>query len=284
MADGLSELVLDCRMKGKGVTVISNGTMGRAADYKILSDLGVSLFEFPLLAENPEIHDALTQKPGSFHKVLSSIAVLKKLKPEICVVFVLTKLNIDYLLPTLILAEQLGISRFMLARFNIGGRGIENVQALLPSHAELNSAFQIADDFTQTHQMKISANVCVPLCIIDPAYYPHIPISSCSANVYKRPITVDFAGNIRICNHSPHILANIHSESIETMLSSDYVQAWQTTCPKYCLGCEKWGRCMGGCRAASEQMGGGLDEEDPIIEYLNNSVQLAAMGLERCHK
>jgi len=39
LADGIEEIVLDFRMKGKGVTVISNGTIGKQPNYQMLIDL-----------------------------------------------------------------------------------------------------------------------------------------------------------------------------------------------------------------------------------------------------
>jgi len=184
---------------------------------------------------------------------------------ECCVICVLTKLNINNLQKTLDFADNMGIRRFMIARFNIGGRGIENVDTLLPSLLELRKAFSIADGFAQTHKMRISSNVCVPKCIIDPRDYPHISISACGSDLTKRPITVDFSGNVRMCNHSPYIMGNIHSDSIDSILSSEYVNAWQTTRPKYCSDCSQWSDCRGGCRAASEQLGLSIEHEDPII-------------------
>src|SRR5512133_1904859 len=69
-ADGLSELILDCRLKGKTVNVISNGTKGSVEAYATLKKLGVRLLEFPLHSEHATLHDAMTAIPGSFDKVV----------------------------------------------------------------------------------------------------------------------------------------------------------------------------------------------------------------------
>jgi radical SAM protein with 4Fe4S-binding SPASM domain len=162
----------------------------------------------------------------------------------------------------------MGVKRFMIARYNIGGRGIKNTDIILPTLSELQSVFRIANDFVKNHIMKITSNVCVPFCIINPDDYPNIPISSCSTDLSRRPITIDSTGNIRFCNHSPHLAGNIHSEPIDTILTSEYATSWKTTIPKLCCNCNKWVKCQGGCRAASEQIGESLDHEDPIIRLL----------------
>lgn len=269
LADGLEEIVLKCRLKGKGVSVITNGTAAKQSNYQMLIDLGVSLFEIPFHSFNSSIHDSMTGHSGSFEKVLESIRFLKETKTEICLICVLTKINIGDFYETLEAANTLGIKRFMIARLNIGGRGIENANEIIPSLAELRFAFKIANDFVQTHKMKISANVCVPFCVIDPLEYPNIPISSCASDLTKRPVTIDSFGNMRMCNHSPRILGNIHSESINSIVKSEYVNVWDSSRPKYCLECTQWSKCRGGCRAASEQLGRSLNNADPIIEFMN---------------
>lgn len=271
LAEGLEEIVLNCRMEGKGVSIISNGTVAKFTTYKMLIDLGVSLFQIPFHSVAPAIHDAMTGCPGSFGKVLESILFLKESKAEICLVCVLTRQNIDLFHQTLETAKDLDIKRFMLARYNIGGRGIENAKDIIPSLSGLRSAFRIANDFAQINGMRISANVCIPYCIIDPNEYPSIPISSCGSDLTRRPITIDSFGNIRMCNHSPRIVGNIHSDSISSIFETEYAKAWQTTHPSYCSECDQWTKCMGGCRAASEQLGGSLENEDPIIKFMNDN-------------
>ena len=265
LADGLNELVLDCRMQGKSVTIISNGTTGSESDYKILKDLGVSLFELPLHSDRPEIHDYLTNTSGSFRQVLTSIHSLFKIQAEIVIVFVLTKKNMDDLKNTLNFAEQLGVKRFMLARFNIGGRGIKHCPELLPTVNEFRNAFNVADDFAGSHKMKITANVCVPFCILKPGDYSNIRIVSCGTHFSERPITIDYEGNVRMCNHSPRVIGNIHRDPMEVIFSSEYVKSWDSSIPVLCSKCSEWSNCRGGCRAASEQIGLTLHDEDPII-------------------
>jgi len=272
LADGIEEIVLAFRMKGKGVSVISNGTIAKQSNYQTLIDVGVSLFEIPFHSADPSIHDAMTGCPGSFDKVRESISILKESKAEMCLVCVLTRHNSALLPQTLKEASVLGIKRFMMARFNIGGRGIENARRIIPSLSELRFAFRIANDYVQNSRLEISANVCVPFCIINPKEYPNIYISSCGSDIKKRPVTVDSFGNMRMCNHSPRILGNIHSESINSILNSEYAKSWSTVCPEYCLGCNQWEKCRGGCRAASEQMGRSLEHEDPIIECMNGNI------------
>ncbi len=268
LAEGLKELILACRMKGKSVNLITNGTCPTEGDLMLLAQMGVSIFELPLLSDTPELHDRLTGVPGSFNKVIRTLSCLLQLRAELCVVFVMTKVNITRLPATLVLAEKLGIPRFMLARFNIGGRGIANCEELLPTLNDLRSAFSFAADFAANHRMSISANVCLPRCIIDRTDYPGILVSSCSGDFRRRPVTIDFAGDVRMCNHSPVVMGNIFHGSVEAIFTSEYAASWETSRPAYCIDCAKWKACRGGCRAAAEQLGQTLDHEDPVVGLL----------------
>lgn len=266
----LLEHLLHCRMKRKSVNVISNGNIGSYEQYGIINDLGVSLIQFPLLSDKESVHDELTGKIGSFRKVVDSIKFFNYSQTEVCAVFVLTRKNVNYLKSTIKYAEELGVEKFMLARFNIGGSGISNIKKLLVSSKELNDSFHLADDLATKTRMQISANVCVPYCIINPADFKKLYISSCGSDFKKRPITIDAFGDVRLCNHSPKSIGNIHNNSLDRMFNSDYVKSWEDICPQYCDGCNHWEQCRGGCRAASEQLGLGLINEDPIIHSMKN--------------
>ncbi|MBN1600326.1 MAG: hypothetical protein JW915_01900, partial [Chitinispirillaceae bacterium] len=56
------------------------------------------------------------------------------------------------------------------------------------------------------------------------------------------------------------IIKTVNNKEI-TILKSDLVFSRQT--------CSRWEKCLGGCRAASEQTGGSIANEDPVISLLN---------------
>jgi radical SAM protein with 4Fe4S-binding SPASM domain len=266
IADGFAELVLTSRLRAKNVTVISNGAAAEAGRYGQLADMGVSLFQFPLLAPEASLHDSCVCLDGAFERVCAVVRYLVAREVDVCAVLVLSALNASVFADTLRLARSLGVRRCLLARFNIGGRGLRHMQTLLPSLDELHRAFAVADRFSRDTGMSISANVCLPHCVIDPARFARCRVSSCAADPRLRPVTIDYAGDVRMCNHSPRVMGNIHEQGIEDMMQSPYARQWQDVRPVWCGSCERWSACRGGCRAAAEQMGYGLDHADPIIE------------------
>ncbi len=265
LAERISEQILFCKMKKANVTLITNGNSASKEKYKELVDLGVGLFELPLHSHDQKIHDSLTRKTGSHAKVVNSIKNLLELNANVVVDMVLNKLNLKDIDKTLEYIKSLGINRVMLTRFNVGGEGLKHIAELLPSIDELKSAFTIADGMADELDMKITSNVCTPLCVLNPNDYKNITTLSCSANIKNMPLTLDIKGNVRICNHSPVYIGNIFKQSFEELANSEYVKSWKEIKPDYCEGCNVYDVCFGGCRAASEQMGLGLKEPDPII-------------------
>ncbi|MDF1550454.1 MAG: radical SAM protein [Bacteroidales bacterium] len=267
-AERFNELVLFTRMNKKSVAIISNGNKASSADYKQMLDLGVNLFELPLHSPTSKEHDFMTDTPGSWQKSLSSIKALVALEAYVVAVVVITKANFHLIKETLIFIKNLGINRIMLNRFNIGGQGISEKENLWLTHEEINKAYRIAAETGREHNLMLSSNVCTPMCVLNPSDFKGIAFSSCSPDVKKRPLTLDIHGNLRFCNHSPTVLGNIFQEDLEKMLSSEEAKKWSDVTPEFCTQCDLYSRCMGGCRAASEQLKLSLSAVDPIVEII----------------
>lgn len=265
VAQRVIEIALFCRMEGKTVTVISNGYKGTEADYKSLVAMGVALFEFPIHSANEDTHDHITQVKGSWKKSVNSIRAIQRMKGYPVPVIVLTKYNIDEIGETLDFIADLGLRRIMMNRYNIGGCGTADPASVSATHRQLKRAFAVANDKAEELELTISSNVCSPDCLIDPADHPNILFGHCAENVLQKPITMDINGNIRLCNHSPVVAGNIFEQAIEEILYSPYANSWNEIVPQFCSACEKWERCRGGCRAASEQCGLGLGHVDPVL-------------------
>jgi radical SAM protein with 4Fe4S-binding SPASM domain len=267
LAERFPELVLFCRRHGKGVTIISNGNAAEKDSYKTMINLGVDLFEFPLHSHNPEVHDALTEVAGSWSRALRSIQEVTVLGARVIPVIVLTRLNATEIGETLKFIEGLGLKRIMLNRFSIGGRGISECQRLSMGRQELQSAFEEAGRAGDSLGLSLTSNVCVPLCFLGSKDIPGIRFTTCAYEPTLLPLTMDIEGNIRLCNHSPTIVGNVFREDLDAMFRSPFAQAWRNTVPEECSACTEGPRCLGGCRAASEQMGRTLVHWDPVLDF-----------------
>lgn len=266
MAERLKEIALFCRMEGKSVTVISNGSLGKPSDYKAMIKMGITLFEMPIHSADELIHDHITQVKGSWKKSIDSLRAVRDLGGYPVPVIVLTKYNVEVLGDTLDFIHSLGgMNRIMMNRYNIGGCGTADPASVSATHDQLNRAFDIANCKSKELGLVISSNVCSPDCLLDPMDFPEIMFGHCSDNVLQKPITLDIEGNIRLCNHSPVVVGNIYEQDLKEILYSPYAESWNTIVPEFCDDCARWDTCRGGCRAASEQCGLGLAHVDPIM-------------------
>lgn len=265
LAERLPELVLLCRLEGAAVNIISNGTLGTREDYAALVELGVSLFELPVLSAEAAVHDALTGRPGSWQRVLRSLDELQALGARVVPVVILTREGCAGLADTLAFLAARGLRQVMINRFNPGGRGLAELPALLPTPEALRAAFAAADPQAAALGLKISSNVGIPHCLVDPHCYPHLRFTSCSAKLEERPLVLDLDGNLRLCNHSPVVFGNLFDAPLAKLLDCAYLERWRTAVPDACAGCLRFSRCFGGCRAAAEQMGGTLADCDPLL-------------------
>lgn len=117
---------------------------------------------------------------------------------------------------------------------------MNHIEKLIPSKKELEHVYLTANEISKKNKIRISSNVCMPLCVINQDDYPDIHISTCSDDVRHRPLTIDFEGNVRTCNHSPVIMGNVYKEDMQSILNSEYAQSWSTQVPEFCNECKKW--------------------------------------------
>jgi len=263
----IRSLIFYSRLHKTNVSVLTNGTLLDDELIESFFDLGVLRLQIPILSFNPETHNALTQVEGSWNKAVEAARKLIKKNPDrFNAVLVLTKQNLNELTGTLQFYESMGVKTVLVNRFNIGGLGRKFQAELNLSHQELQKAFQEIDDCACTHDLRFFSGVCTPICILNPENYRKIAFSFCNKDISIRPITINYKGDVRFCNHSPRILGNIFEKTLPEILINKEFDDYFNVIPDYCAKCEFLSRCEGGCRAASEQVYDSFAKVDPVVE------------------
>jgi len=262
----IHDLVLSARFKGSRVNILTNGTLLSDDALENFLPLGVGAIQIPLLSADAGVHDYLTNKPGSWGKAKDALSRTGTAGIGVAVL-VITKINAPGVSDTLALIRDCGIKTVMVNRFNIGGNGILHSKELVPDRKTLQESFAAIEAFAKTNpQIHFVSGVCTPLCLMDTAPYPHILFTKCSTDLSGRPVTVNYKGDVRFCNHSPRVLGNIYERPIFNILNDPEINAIYSPLPDECEKCSLLERCGGGCRAASEQVYGTFSAMDPIIE------------------
>lgn len=265
LIDRLAELILFSKLHRSAVNLITNGSLLTDDFLNTLIDLKVDNIQIPFLSSNPHIHDFLTSTPGSWEKSVNAIRTIKAFNGRAIPVIVLTKQNCAGIGDTLEFLIGLKCNYIMANRFNIGGAGIANKDLLDLTKNELNESFSIVNSYSKRYNLFIHSGVCTPVCVINPKSYPHIHFSFCEPDLHSRPLTLDFTGNIRFCNHSPNIMGNIFSQSLLEIIELNKNKIYYNETPDYCKSCNEYHYCKAGCRAASEQLGYDFRIVDPVV-------------------
>lgn len=261
------DLALKARFGGANVNILTNGTLLTENDIAIFNDIGIGKMQIPILADCATIHDNITQRVGTWERAMRAARNVAATKGEWLVpVMILSRMNIERIEATMVLYKDLGASLVMVNRFNIGGLGKHHAAELSLSHEELRDAFRHVDKSAGELGMKVHSGVCTPMCILDPREYPNIMFTHCSTDFSQRPLTINYRGEVRFCNHSPRILGNIHEESLGSIIERANGDSYFAITPSRCADCKLWERCRGGCRAAAEQLYGTFDRADPVMD------------------
>lgn len=263
----IHDLALAARFKGCHVNVLTNGTMLTEDALANFISLGIGAIQIPILSADASVHEYLTQLPGSWAKATDALRRVASVMPNgAFAVLVITAVNAPGVPQTLEFIRDLGVRNVMVNRFNIGGMGLRHTKELVLNAATLKQAFADVEAFACKYpDMRFVSGVCTPLCMLDVNPYPHIQFSWCSTDFSRRPVAVSYKGDVRFCNHSPHIIGNVYRRSIGDILTDPETVERYSAVPPRCRECQFLSRCNGGCRAASEQVYGTFAEADPIL-------------------
>jgi radical SAM protein with 4Fe4S-binding SPASM domain len=265
LRDDLSHILDLLRRRQVATTIISNGRLLTETTVVDLISRGVALFELPLLSHRREIHDGLSDAPGAFDAVLAAMAHVRYHRGQFVAVFVVTRRNLADLEETIKLAFAFGARGLMLNRFNPGGRGRWFVDELLPSAEEIRQALAVADEAAAHFNLPISCSIPIQPCLVDTSVFPRLGFGFCAAGTDRAYYTLDPAGNLRPCNHTPTVLGNLLQERFSDLTATERMAPFLEPLPAACVPCSLRDACRGGCRAAAQVCYGSLTAEDPFL-------------------
>lgn len=257
---------------GRGVTVnlISNGSLLDESAAGRLSPDKISIFELPLLSVERKIHDQMSGFTGAFDLSTLAAANLKAAGQRVVCVFVATLLNLQTWRETAELAIALGADGIMFNRFNPGGKGAENIEALQASPQQLSEALDIAQEVAEHYQIPISCSIAMPPCLFDHSRWPNLGFGFCAAGTERAYYTLDPIGNMRPCNHSATVIGNIREQGFWDMVDSYKMKEFVAASPVFCSGCRLEKQCLGGCKASAEVCYGSLSKLDPFMNAFSS--------------
>lgn len=234
-----------------------------------LRSRGLDKVIFNLQGPNSEIHDRITDIPGSFEAVRASMKWAKEIGFWVGAHFVPMKPNAKFLGEVLELARELKIDEVALLRFVPQGRGADNRAELQLTKEDLWNFLRDVASLRKQFQNKPQIRIGCPL---DFLYFidSTVKLHSCKAGVSTCCITPE--GDVIPCpafKHAPEFVAgNVRSQPLLSIwMESSVLRQLREIDYRDIEGCSKCERrniCQGRCLAQRfRQHGGPLRGPDP---------------------
>jgi radical SAM protein with 4Fe4S-binding SPASM domain len=251
------DFIRHIKQKGLEINLYSCGNLNKGLNgigplpnslLKDLKELNVDKIIFSIHGPDPEIHDAITSKKGSFSNLVTSIKRANKTGHQIELHFVPILQNYLTLSKVVQLAKDLKINRISILRFVPQGRGLSNRDSLEIKDDKILELKNILDGILKDKQVEIRLGTPFNCFHLDCQ-------SNCSAGITKATIRPD--GLVVPCVSMKRVgfsnsLDDIHSTTLETIWKTsklfDYIREYHKKIGlSRCNFCDYYPICKGGC-------------------------------------
>lgn len=197
--------------------------------------------------------------------MLECFSKAKEIGLECTANITVTRKNYYELFETISLAIINGASDILLNRFLPSGRGLQYMNELSLSMEQINGILDTAEEVLTLANRYGNVGTEIPKCIIASANsYKRIHVGYLCAAA-KGFFVIDPAGQIRTCNHSPHIVGNVCEEP--WIKDTDYWNKFTSRSyqPTFCNDCSTNQHCDCGCREVTDILGLGINGIEPNL-------------------
>lgn len=261
----LKALLAQLHQYGIETTVNSNLT-ALTTDYaKSLVSIGLKAVLTSVFSYDPETHDAITQKPGSWGLTMRGISNALSTGLWVSVNMVATELNKTHIFETARLLQSMGVKSFNVTKAAPPvGMDYDVFQTLTLNREELVTA---TDELLRAGSelgIEVDLLECYPLCAFpNDAKYTKVTKHGCTAGVTS--CTIGANGEVRACSHAHQEYGSIYNESLSDIWAK--MAEWRTgeLLPEKCRECAYLKKCTGGCRMEAF-CAGSISGMDPLAQ------------------
>lgn len=162
------ELVEFAKRQGfRTVRIQTNGRMFASKEFtRRIVGAGANYFKFTINSHKPQIHDFLTQVPGSFEQTIAGLKNVKALNRTVEVNILINKQNYKLLPQTVKFLIDLGISQFTLIFPSYIGNAIVYKRDVAVSLSEAVPYVKEALDIIEDYELDKAVTVSIPPCFM----------------------------------------------------------------------------------------------------------------------
>jgi len=242
-----------------------------------LSDKGLRNIQFTFFSAIPAEHKK-NRGSDDLKPTLQAIIRAKKFKFALTAILLVTPFNLDNLTKTMTLLIEMGVSGFMINRYNAGYSGTTQTNFFLNPEQTLQ-LLETTNDFAAKWGLRISFGIVFPHCVMEKAHshWKNLDFAFCPLGKPREEYnTIDYNGNLRGCNHLVTPIGNLLNQSWDEIFAGPAYRELVTKIekpPEHCVNCQDWEVCRGGCRAAAETWTGSIANVDPWV-----------LGFDKCKR
>ena len=202
-------------LKDMGVGLNSNLVLLNKEKAKDLKQAGLKHVLTSILGPDAEIHDSITQRKGSFRKLIEGIKVAHDVGIKVSANMVISQLNHGYVIKTAQMVAELGIKNFMATKAGCPGNCSDF------SHLQLSQSqlVKFLNDLCWVHEnlgLFVDSLEPIPFCGLYGVNHPELFTSRrCNAGVMTA--TVSYNGSVRPCPHLDMSYGNLLTEDLSTI-------------------------------------------------------------------
>jgi len=253
LRNDLEELVSGAKNIGLRVNLITNGTLLAGNDRaERLHKAGLNSAQVSLEGPTAEIHDNLTEIPGSFEKTMSGISSLKKAGIHVHTNTTINSKNSNHLVDIVRTVSKLGMKRMSMNMVIPTGSAVNsNLQV---SYSEIWPVIEPVRNETRRLGIDFMWYSPTPMCIFNPLAegFGNKSCAACDGLLSVAP-----NGDVLPCSSYP--------QSVGNLLRQPFSEVWNSAssvffrkkeyAPGECDGCGKFAACAGACPLYWSAMG-----------------------------
>ena len=260
--DAIFDVVQQFSERGVDFSINSNLSLASEDDLRRLRDAGTMNILTSLPSYEKTTHRCITNS-NTYDRIVENIARSGKLGIRTGVSMVVTTENKGHVYETGRFVANLGATSFYATPMSPCKEKIDDQKELL---LEKDDVLAVLSDLVSLEkEYGIHTGVLEPLphCLIfhDERLKKFLS-RACVAGVSTATVGPD--GNLRPCSHSTQIYGNIDDDTLQHLWAGMVEWKEQVYVPHDCKECDAVDFCLGGCRTASEAVGGNLDS----VHYL----------------
>ena len=265
--DDLEALIAEARRLDLYTNLITSGIPLRRERLARFRELGLDNVQVSIQDTEAAGSDLIAGR-RSFERKLAVARWVKELGFPLTLNTVLHRENLDHVADIVALAERLHADRLELANTQYLGWALPNRSRLLPTHAQLARAREIAAEARRRLRGQME------VLFVTPDYYTDLP-KACMDGWGRRFIVLSPDGLALPC-HAAHTLPGLRFDSVRDRPLSDIWresegfrafrgEAWM---PEPCRSCDRRATDFGGCRCQAFHLTGNAAATDPTC-YLS---------------